>query len=346
MPYEYEPKNMTFRHLGDSGLLVSCLSYGGWLTVGGTVKGDPVKDLIKTALDHGVNLFDNAEIYSNGESEKEMGRVFEELEVQRNQIVVTTKIFFGTGSKDPNGRGASRKHIVEGLDASLKRLRMDYVDVCFLHRPDWGTPMEETVRAMNHVINQGKCFYWGTSEWTASQITEAIGIADRLGLIRPIVEQPQYSMLHREKFEVEYEHIFRNYKYGTTIWSPLAGGMLTGKYNDGIPEDSRFKTNAGVYDSTIKELETPAGKAKIEKMRKLGALAERLGAKTQAALALAWCLKNENVSTVILGATKPKQLEENFEALEILPKLTDDVMDEIEKILDNKPTELAKYGRM
>ncbi|GAA5885333.1 hypothetical protein JCM16303_006006 [Sporobolomyces ruberrimus] len=344
MPYQYDPKNMPFRSLGDTGLRVSLLSYGGWLTTGGTVKGDPVVEIIKTALDHGVNFFDNAEIYSNGESEKEMGRAFKELDVDRSQLVVSTKIFFGTGKSDPNQKGSSRKHIIEGLKASLERLQMDYVDVMFLHRPDYGTPMEETVRAVNTLIQQNKIFYWGTSEWTAAQIAQAIGIADRLNLIRPVVEQPQYNMLHREKFEVEYADLFREYKYGTTIWSPLAGGMLTGKYNDGVPEDSRFKTSS-IYADTVKELETEAGKAKIAKMRKLGDLAKRLGASNQAALALAWAAKNPNVSTVILGATKPEQLVQNFEALDVLPKLTDEVMEEIEQILENKPTPLATYGR-
>ncbi|GAA5933040.1 uncharacterized protein JCM15063_002278 [Sporobolomyces koalae] len=344
MPYEYDPKNMIFRPLGDTGLRVSLLSYGGWLTTGGTVKGDPVVELVKTALDHGVNFFDQAEVYSNGESEREMGRAFKELDVDRTDIVVSTKIFFGTGKKSPNQRGSSRKHIIEGLKASLERLQLDYVDVMFLHRPDYGTPMEETVRAVNTLIQQNKVFYWGTSEWTAAQIAEAIGIADRLGLIRPVVEQPQYNMLHRQKFEVEYADLFRTHKYGTTIWSPLAGGMLTGKYNDGIPEDSRFKTSS-MYADTVKELETDAGKAKIAKMRKLADLAKRLGASNQAALALAWAAKNPNVSTVILGATKPEQLVQNFEALEVLPKLTDEVMQEIDEILDNKPEALATYGR-
>ncbi|GAA5898978.1 hypothetical protein JCM5296_006977 [Sporobolomyces johnsonii] len=345
MVYEYNPKNMIFRPLGRTGLRVSVLSYGGWLTVGGTVKGDPVKDLIKTALDHGVNFLDNAEVYANGQSEIEMGRVLRELDVDRTQLVITTKVFFGTGKSDPNQKGLSRKHIIEGTKASLKRLQLDYVDVVYAHRPDYGTPMEETVRAFNWLIDQGLAFYWGTSEWTAAQIEEAIGIANRLGLVGPCVEQPQYSMLHREKFEVQYNELFNKYGYGTTIWSPLAGGMLSGKYNDGIPEDSRFKTNAEFYKDTIKELESPAGKAKIEKMRKLGDLAKRLGASNQAALALAWCIKNPNVSSVILGATKPEQLVHNFEALDVVPKLTDEVMDEIEKILDNKPTLLPTYGR-
>ncbi|TKA50353.1 hypothetical protein B0A53_06243 [Rhodotorula sp. CCFEE 5036] len=345
MPYDYQPKDMVFKHLGRTGLKVSVFSYGGWLTVGGTVKGDPVKDLIKTALDNGVNFFDNAEIYSNGQSEIEMGRVFKELDVDRSQIVVSTKIFFGTGKSDPNQKGLSRKHIIEGLNASLKRLQLDYVDVVLAHRPDVATPMEEVVRAFNHVIEKGLSFYWGTSEWTATQIQEAIGIADRLGLIGPIVEQPQYSLLHREKFEVEYAPLFQKYGYGTMIWSPLAGGYLSGKYMNGIPEDSRFKTNPSFYEDRIKQLESPEGKKEQEKIRKLDALSKRLGGSNVAALALAWCAKNPNVSSTILGATRPEQLEENFEALKLLPKLDDKVMAEIEEIFDNKPQQLPTYGR-
>lgn len=345
MPYDYQPKDMIFKNLGPTGLKVSVFSYGGWLTVGGTVKGDPVKDLIKTALDNGVNFFDNAEIYSNGESEKEMGRVFKELDVDRSQIVVSTKIFFGTGKSDPNQKGLSRKHIVEGMNASLKRLQLDYVDIVFAHRPDVATPMEEVVRAFNHIIEKGQAFYYGSSEWTATQIQEAIAVADRLNLIRPVVEQPQYSLLHREKFEVEYKPLFEKYGLGTTIWSPLAGGYLSGKYMNGIPEDSRFKSNPQFYESRIKELESPEGKKEQEKIRKLDELAKRLGASNVAALALAWCAKNPNVSSVILGATKPAQLEENFEALKILPKLDDKVMEEIEAIFQNKPEQLPTYGR-
>ncbi|BGP05958.1 hypothetical protein JCM10049v2_001777 [Rhodotorula toruloides] len=344
MPYKFEQKNMQYKHLGPTGLLVSVLSYGGWLTVGGSVKGQTNTDLIKCALDHGVNFFDNAEVYANGESEIAMGQAFKELDVDRSQIVVTTKIFFGTGKSDPNQRGLSRKHIIEGMRASLKRLQLDYVDVVFAHRPDVATPMEEFVRAMNWVIDQGWAFYYGTSEWTAQQIQEAIGIADRLGLQRPIVEQPQYSILHREKFEVEYAPLFKSYGLGTTIWSPLAGGELSGKYANGIPEDSRWKTNPNFYEKQIKEYESPEGQARQAKIRKLGDVAKRLDS-TTAAVALAWCAKNPNVSTVILGATKVAQLEENFKALDVLPKITDDIVKEIDEIFENKPDQLPTYGR-
>ncbi|GAA5989339.1 hypothetical protein JCM10908_001266 [Rhodotorula pacifica] len=345
MPYDYQPKDMVFKHLGRTGLKVSVFSYGGWLTVGGTVKGDPVKDLIVKALEHGVNFFDNAEVYSNGQSEIEMGRVFKELDVDRSQLVITTKIFFGTGKSDPNQKGLSRKHIIEGLNASLKRLQLDAVDVVFAHRPDVATPMEEVVRAFNHVIEKGRAYYWGTSEWSATQIQEAIGIADRLGLIGPVVEQPQYSLLHREKFEVEYAPLFEKYGYGTTIWSPLAGGYLSGKYLNGIPENSRFKTNPEFYQDRIKQLESPEGKKEQEKIRKLEAISKRLGGSNVAALALAWAAKQPNVSSVILGASSPSQLEQNFEALKLLPKLDQAVLDEIDELFGNKPEQPPTYGR-
>ncbi|BGP53979.1 hypothetical protein JCM8202_002977 [Rhodotorula sphaerocarpa] len=345
MPYDYQPKDMVFKHLGPTGLKVSAFSYGGWLTVGGTQKGDIVKDLIKTCLDNGINFFDNAEVYSNGQSEIEMGRVFKELDVDRSQIVVSTKIFFGTGKSDPNQKGLSRKHIVEGMNASLKRLQMDYADIVFAHRPDVATPMEEVVRAFTHIIEKGQAYYWGHSEWSAQQIQEAIGIANRLGLIAPVVEQPQYSLLHRERFEVEYKPIFDKGLMGSTVWSPLAGGYLTGKYMNGIPEDSRFKNHENIYGDRIKHLQSEEGKKEQESIRKLDQLAKRLGASNVAALALAWCAKNPNVSSVILGSTKPEQLEQNLEALKLLPQLDDKVMEEIEEIFQNKPQQPATYGR-
>ncbi|BGP45943.1 hypothetical protein JCM10450v2_001778 [Rhodotorula kratochvilovae] len=345
MPYQFETKDMIYKHLGPTGLKVSVLSYGGWLTIGKDVKGDPVRDLIKKALDHGVNFFDNAEVYANGQSEIEMGRVFKELDVDRSQIVVSTKVFFGTGKSDPNQKGLSRKHIVEGVKASLQRLQLDYVDIVFAHRADVATPMEETVRAFNWLIEKGYAFYWGTSEWTAQQIQEAIGIADRLGLIGPVVEQPQYSLFHREKFEVEFKPLFEKHGYGTTIWSPLAGGELSGKYLNGIPEDSRYKTNPDFYQSKIKELESPEGQKRQDKIRQLGEISKRLGGSGPAALALAWAATNPNVSTVILGATKPEQLEENFEALKLIPKVTPEIREEIDKLFENKPEQLPTYGR-
>ncbi|RSH91824.1 hypothetical protein EHS25_009194 [Saitozyma podzolica] len=341
----FDPKNMIYRNLGPSGLRVPVFSYGGWLTVGGTQKGDIVKELMKTCYDNGINMFDNAETYASGQSEIEMGRVIKELGWDRRDIIVTTKVFFGTNrSEKQNTRGLSRKHIIEGCQASLERLQLDYVDIIFAHRPDVTTPIEETVRAFNYLIDQGKAFYWGTSEWSAMQIQQAIEVAKRLNMVGPVCEQPHYSMLHRERFEQEYEPLWRYENYGSTIWSPLDSGMLTGKYNNGIPEDSRFATNKAFFENTVKELNSPEGKAKIEKVKSLTKIAEELGT-TMTSLALAWTIVNTNVSTCILGATKPEQIVENLKALEVYPKLTPEVVARIEKILDNKPALPASYNR-
>lgn len=274
-----------------------------------------------------------------------MGRALKELGWPRDEYVLTTKVFFGTGRKEPNTRGLSRKHIVEGLKASLARLQTPYVDVVFAHRPDPATPMLEIVEAFTQTIrNLNLAYYWGTSEWSAAQITEAIRLAEKHNLIAPVVEQPQYNAFHRERFEVEYAPLFRQHGYGTTIWSPLASGLLTGKYNDGVPEGSRFATNKDFFENTIKELQTEQGQAKIEKVRKLTKIAERLGG-TATHLALAWAAKNPNVSTVILGATKVEQILDNLKALDMLDKLTPEVMEEIEGVLDNKPKGVYTWGR-
>jgi len=331
--------------LGPTGLKVSVFSLGGWLTYGGTVKGNPVKDCLEAAWNSGINFFDTAEVYSNGECEIEMGKALKELNWPRDEYVISTKVFFGTGRKEPNTRGLSKKHVVEGLKSSLKRLQLDYVDVVFAHRPDPATPMKEIVEGFTQVIrNLNLAYYWGTSEWSAQQIEEATQIAERCNLIAPVVEQPQYSAFHRDRFEVEYLPLFKKYKYGTTIWSPLASGLLTGKYNDGIPEGSRFAENKGFFDNTIKELDTAVGKAKIEKVKKLTVIAERLGASTTQ-LALAWAASNQNVSTVILGASKPEQIHENVKALQFIDKLTPEIKKEIEDILDNTPKQVPTYGR-
>lgn len=341
----YDPKNMVFRHLGPSGLKVSLFSLGGWLTYGGTQKGSIVKDCLQAAWDNGINFFDTAEVYANGESEIEMGKALKELNWPRDEYVLSTKIFFGTGRKEPNTRGLSRKHIVEGLKSSLERLQTPYVDIVLAHRPDAATPMKEIVEGFTQVIrNLNLAYYWGTSEWSATQITEATLIAEKYNLIPPIAEQPQYNAFHRERFEVEYAPLYEQFKYGTTIWSPLASGLLTGKYNDGIPSDSRFATNKQFFNDTIKQLQSPEGQAKIEKVKKLTTVAERLGGSVSQ-LALAWAAKNPNVSTVILGATKVEQIHDNCKALDLLPKLTEDVMKEIESILQNKPEGVETYGR-
>jgi len=275
-----------------------------------------------------------------------MGQALKELGWPRDEYVLTTKVFFGTGRKEPNTRGLSRKHIVEGLKSSLARLETPYVDVVFAHRPDQATPMLEIVEGFTQVIrNLNLAYYWGTSEWSAAQITEAIQIAEKHNLIAPVVEQPQYNAFHRERFEIEYGPLFKQYGLGTTIWSPLASGLLTGKYNEGIPEDSRFATNPAFFENTIKQLKSPEGQAKIEKVRKLSAVAERLGS-TVTHLALAWAASNPNVSTVILGATKVEQVLDNLKALELLDKLTPEILQEIEGILDNKPEGPNPWGRV
>lgn len=341
------PFQMEYRHLGRSGLRVSVLSLGAWITHGankGQVKDDVAFDCMKKAFEMGCNFFDNAEVYANGEAEVTMGKCIKRLNCKRSDLVVSTKIFWG--GQGPNDRGLSRKHIIEGVDASLQRLQLDYVDLVFCHRPDIHTPIEETVRAMNHVINQGKAFYWGTSEWSADQIMEAHHIAQRLGLIGPLMEQPQYSMLHRTRFEKEYSRLYKEIGLGTTIWSPLACGLLTGKYTsadpDTFPDESRLKN----VDWLKKQISSGNGLNGLEerdlntilnKVQKLKPIAEGLGC-TLAQLALAWCIKNPNVSTVITGATRPEQVVENFRCLQFVPKMTDSVMESIEAVLQNKPT--------
>ena len=274
-----------------------------------------------------------------------MGQALKELNWPRDEYVIATKIFFGTSRKEPNTRGLSRKHIVEGTKSSLERLQLSYVDIVLAHRPDVGTPMKEIVEGFTQIIrNLNLAYYWGTSEWSATQIMEATRIADQYGLIAPIAEQPQYNMFHRERFEKEYAPLFQQFQYGTTIWSPLASGLLTGKYNDGIPEGSRFSKHKDFFNSTIASLQNDEGKAKVEKVRKLSDIATRLGG-NPGQLALAWCLLNENVSTVILGATKVEQIHDNCKSIQILKKITPEIREEIEKILDNKPAPAPTFGR-
>lgn len=341
----FDPKDMSFRHLGPTGLKVSVLSLGGWLTYGGTQKGSIVKDCLQAAWDHGINTFDTAEAYADGQSEVEMGNALKELGWPRDEFVLTTKLFFGTGRKEPNTRGLSKKHIVEGLKSSLERLQQPYVDIVFAHRPDYATPMKEIVEGFTQTIrNLNMAYYWGTSEWSAAQIIEATSIAEKYDLIAPVVEQPQYNAFHRERFEVEYVPLYEQFKYGTTIWSPLASGILTGKYNDGIPKGSRFDNHNDWFNSTIESLKKPEGIAKIEKVKKLTPIAERLGG-NMSQLALAWAAMNPNVSTVILGATKVEQIVDNCKAVQMMQKITPEIMAEIEKILDNKPTEAEKFDR-
>jgi voltage-dependent potassium channel beta subunit len=319
---------MNYRRLGRAGLKVSELSLGAWVTYGGQVGEDVARDCMVAAYEAGVNFFDNAEGYAGGNAETVMGNVIKQQGWRREDLVISTKIFWG--GSGPNDTGLSHKHIIEGTNAALKRLQMDYVDLLFCHRPDPNTPIEETVRAMDIIVKQGKAFYWGTSEWSAAEIMRADGIARQYGLTPPAMEQPQYNMFHRERFEKEYAPLYHDLGYGTTIWSPLASGLLSGKYNDGIPADSRAALKG--YEWLQRGI-TPE---RIEKVRALKPIAEELGA-TMSQLALAWCLANPNVSTVITGASRPQQVTENMKALEIVPKLTEDVLERIEAVLENRP---------
>lgn len=334
---EYDPKNMIFRNLGSSGLRVPVFCLGAWLTLGQTVQGDPVKEIIKTAFEHGINMIDTAEGYAAGKSETEIGRCFKELGYRRTDWIVTTKIFFGVGRKGPNDVGLSRKHLIEGLTESLERLQMSYVDVVFAHRPDSSVPMAEIVRAFNYLIDKGLAFYWGTSEWSARQIEEAFHVAADLKLISPISEQCKYNAFARDRFEVEYKGLFKDYNYGTTIFSALASGLLTGKYNDGVPEGSRFHTHPEIFKSTVDSLTEEEGLQKINKVKQLTEIAEKELGCSVGALALAWVAKHPNASTIILGATKPQQLLDNLKALDVLPKMTDEIYEKINDILANTP---------
>jgi len=320
---------MEYRRMGKAGLKLSALSLGAWVTYGGQVGQDTAEQCMAAAYEHGVNFFDNAEGYAAGNAEVVMGNVIKKLGWRRESVVVSTKIFWG--GDGPNDTGLSHKHIIEGVNNALRRLQMDYVDLVFCHRPDPETPIEETVRAMDIVIKQGKAFYWGTSEWSAAEIMAADGIARQYGLTPPSMEQPQYNMLWRDRFEREYAPLYRDLGYGTTIWSPLASGVLTGKYNDGIPEGSRASLQG--YEWLRNSAVTPE---RIEKVKKLKPIADELGC-TTAQMALAWCLTNPNVSTVITGASRAEQVHENMKALDVLPKLTDEVLDRIEAVLDNRP---------
>jgi voltage-dependent potassium channel beta subunit len=323
---------MEYRYLGNSGLKVSALSFGAWVTFGSQADVEEAERCMTAAFEAGVNFFDNAEVYAEGQAEKIMGAVFAKTGWKRSDYLVSTKIFWG--GEGPNDRGLSRKHIVEGTDAALARLKLDYVDLIFCHRADLYTPVEETVRAMNHVIDQGKALYWGTSEWPAQRIMEAIHVARRERLIPPLMEQPEYSLFHRKRFEAEYAPLFERFGLGSTIWSPLAGGLLTGKYSDGIPEGSRA-TLPG-YEWLRARYEGEKAASRIEAVKRLEPIADELGC-TLAQLALAWCLTNPNVSTVITGASRLQQVTENMVAMEVLERLSADVLEKIEEIVDNKP---------
>jgi len=323
---------MEYRHLGKSGLKVSALSLGAWVTYGSQVGEDVAFECMSEAVEAGVNFFDNAESYGTGKAETVMGNVIRRAGWKRSDLVISTKIYWG--GKGPNDRGLSRKHVVEGTQASLKRLQMDYVDLIYCHRPDIETPIEETVRAMNHVLDRGWAFYWGTSEWTAEQIMEAVRVAEREHLVAPCMEQPQYHMLHRDRVEREYARLYDEIGLGLTIWSPLASGLLTGKYDDGEPANTRASLPG--MEWLRDELVGEAARPRIAKVKKLKPIADALGC-TRAQLALAWCLKNPRVSSVITGASRREQVRENLKALPLVAKLTPSVMSDIERVLDNAP---------
>jgi hypothetical protein len=324
---------MEYRRLGKSGLQVSALSFGSWVSFSKQINDKTAEELMSIGYDHGVNFFDNAEIYALGESERMMGRVIKKKKWDRTSFLVSSKVYFGWRGKEnkPNQTGLSRKHVIEACDEALKRLQVDYLDLYFCHRPDKNTPIEETVLAMNHLIQQGKVLYWGTSEWSGVEIMEAHRVAEKYRLIGPTMEQPQYNMFERNKLENEYLGIFNTVGLGTTIWSPMASGLLSGKYNDGIPKNSRFALQGFDWLKDRWMLED-----NLKKVKKISELAGKLGVST-AALSIAWCIKNPNVSTAILGATKKQQLLENLKSLEIVPMLTPEVMEKIDVILKNKP---------
>jgi voltage-dependent potassium channel beta subunit len=323
---------MEYRRLGKSGLQVSALSLGSWLTFGGQITDGVAEQLMIKAYEAGVNFFDNAEVYTHGKSEIVMGNILKKLGWDRDTYVVSSKVFWGrVANPGPNQKGLMRKHIVEGCHAALKRLQVEYLDLYLCHRPDPNTPIEEVVWTMHNLIEQGKIFYWGTSEWTAQQITEAHYWAAKNNLIAPVMEQPQYNMLKRDSVEGDYLPLYKTFGLGTTIWSPLASGILTGKYFDGTAGDNnRLEQMQWLKDRIMGDTD------KIEKVKKLHALAKEIGV-SLTHLALCWCLKNENVSTVILGASKVAQLEENLKCWDAMPKLTIEVMNKIEEILQNKP---------
>jgi voltage-dependent potassium channel beta subunit len=323
---------MEYRRLGKSGLQLSVLSYGSWVTFFGQMEDKNADELMGIAYDKGINFFDNAETYADGESEKMMGRVLQKKSWDRTSYTVSSKAYFGSRKHLlPNQTGLSRKHLVEACHEALQRLQLDYLDLYFCHRPDPNTPIQEVVWTMHNLIQQGKILYWGTSQWSAAEIMEAHSVAQQYRLIGPTMEQPQYNMFERYKMELEYPPIFQNVGMGTTIFSPLAAGFLTGKYQGGIPEGSRL--SMGGFEWLKKRW---LQEDRLQKVTKLAALAEKLDTRL-AALAIAWTIKNPNVTTAILGATKKEQLMENLKALDVLAKLTPDVLEEIEGILQNKP---------
>ena len=317
---------MEYRHLGKAGIKVSELSLGTWLTFGGKLDFASARECVKVAIEAGVNFFDSAEAYAGGVAESILGKIIKEY--RREELVISTKIFWGGDA--PNQTGLSRKHLIEGTKNSLKRLKMDYVDLLFCHRPDPETPISETVMAMDNIVRQGLAFYWGTSEWSAKEIEAAFKFADEYKLIPPSMEQPEYNMFSRKKAEEEYAPLYEKYGLGTTTWSPLASGILTGKYIDGIPKESRLgKTNWLKNEYEKCDMLTQEA---MDKVKQLADIAKEIDS-TLPQLALAWCLKNPHVSSVIIGASSVEQLKENLKAAEIKNQITPDLLQKINQII-------------
>jgi voltage-dependent potassium channel beta subunit len=325
--------NMEYRQLGKWGLKLSAVSLGSWVTFKHQVDVKLAEQCIGTAYDAGVNFFDNAETYANGQSELIMGQALRNLNLARDSFCVSSKVFFGSRDRPkPTQRGLSRKHIVEACHQALERLQVDYLDLYFCHRPDPEVPMEEVVTTMHNLVQQGKILYWGTSEWSAREINAAHATARELQLTPPAMEQPQYNLFVRERVEQEYAPLYRDHGMGTTIWSPLASGVLTGKYNTGIPKDSRM--NLPGYEWLKERLQSEEGRARLAKVSRIEPVARELGM-SLAQLAIAWCLKNPHVSSVILGASRVEQLKETLTAVEAVDKLTPSNMTRIDQVLNS-----------
>lgn len=325
---------MEYRHLGKTGLKVGALSLGSWVTFKNQVGVDSAVEMMTVAYEAGVNFFDNAEVYAAGMSEEVMGAALKKLAWRRSSYLVSSKYYWGINDRPNEKSTLSRKRLIEAVNGSLKRMGLEYLDLVYCHRPDPSTPIEETVWAMHNIIEWGKALYWGTSEWSAAEIVAAIEIAEKHHLHKPVTEQPQYNILHRQRFEVEYARLFQDYRYGSTIWSPLASGLLTGKYNNGIPVESR---------GTLPGMEWLRGQlsdqAAIDQVKKLQPIADEIGVPLSH-LALAWCLKNPNVSTVIMGASRVEQLRENLKALDVVEKLTPAVMTQIDEVVGKPEIEV------
>jgi voltage-dependent potassium channel beta subunit len=321
---------MIYRRLGRSGLKVSVLSFGSWVSFGPQLDIDKAAACMEEARDHGVNFFDNAEAYAGGKSEQIMGDVIAKLGWERHSYVISSKFFWGLHGEEAinSYHTLNRKYLMEAIDASLERFGLDYLDLIFCHRADPDTPIEETVWAMSDIVSSGKALYWGTSEWTADEIRAAYEIAERHHLHKPLMEQPQYNLVERDKVEKEYARLYEDIGLGLTTWSPLASGLLTGKYVDGVPEGSRATLEG--YDWLKKMVTNEEANAKVVKLKEV---ADDLGC-TLAQLSIAWCAKNENVSTVITGASRPEQVTENMKALDVMAQLDDDVMDKLDGIME------------